>query len=291
MSFYVTLPSNSSMDLYPENTMTDFTVLLKEPIRLEVQYEVALVELTYKHSWSLEVGQLFIQSLNGPNYDVFKLVYHDGEKIKSFISRLNGEIWKYYIKKEYDRRFELGKSNQEIPQNIKIPKDPFNSNFRDEDVVDEIKSSDYFRSIPSFSSDPYRFIMYPREYRIRFDGDILRILNLEPKWYERIGLKKYVESGIINDPSPTIINSLFIYCDIIDYQYVGDAYAPLLRSVVVDNSYLKTAWVNYDNPHYLSVNKYYINSIKVEIRDDTGKRIRFENGRVIVKLHFRPKQV
>ncbi|CAF1137833.1 unnamed protein product [Brachionus calyciflorus] len=131
MSFYVTLPSNSSMDLYPENTMTDFSVLLKEPIRLDVQYEVALVELTYKHSWSLEV----------------------------------------------------------------------------------------------------------------------------------------------------------------DYQYVGDAYAPLLRSVVVDNSYLKTAWVNYDNPHYLNVNKYYINNIKVEIRDDTGKKIRFENGRVIVKLHFRPKQV
>ncbi|CAF1104621.1 unnamed protein product, partial [Brachionus calyciflorus] len=28
------MPSNSSMDLYPQNTMTDFTVLLKEPIRL-----------------------------------------------------------------------------------------------------------------------------------------------------------------------------------------------------------------------------------------------------------------
>ncbi|CAF0736019.1 unnamed protein product [Brachionus calyciflorus] len=154
MSFYVTLPSNSSMDLYPENTMTDFTVLLKEPIRLELQYEVALDELTYKHSWSLEVGQLFIQLLNSSNYDVFKLLYHDGENIKSFSSRLNGEIWKCYIEKEYDRCLELGKSNKEIPQNIKIPKNPFISYVRDEDVVDEIKSSDYFRAIPSFSSDP-----------------------------------------------------------------------------------------------------------------------------------------
>ncbi|CAF0995975.1 unnamed protein product [Brachionus calyciflorus] len=246
-------------------------------------------KLEYYHSWSLDVGHLFIQPLNGPGYDSFKLVYHDGENISSFTSRLNGEIWKYYINKEYDRRLELGKTNETL--NIKIPRNPFKSNLRDEDVVDEIKSSDYFRSIPSFSSDPYKFIMYTREYRIRFDGDILRILNLEPKWYELIGDKRYKESGIINDPSPTIINSLFIYCDIIDYQYVGDAYAPLLRSVVVDNSYLKTAWVNYDNPHYLSVNKYYINCIKVEIRDDTGKKIRFENGRVIVKLHFKPKKV
>ncbi|CAF0824690.1 unnamed protein product [Brachionus calyciflorus] len=174
MSFYVTLPSYSSMDLYPENTMTDFPV-----------------ELTYKHSWSLEVGQLFIQPLNSPNYDVFKFVYHDGENIKSFTSRLNGEIWKFYINKENERRLELGKSNKEIPQNIKIPKNPFTKS----------------------------------------------------KWYEMTGEKSYLESGIINDPSPNIINSLFIYCDIIDYQYVGDAYAPLLRSVVVDNSYLKTAGV------------------------------------------------
>ena len=198
-------------------------------------------------------------------------------------------MWKYYIKKEYKRRLELGKSSQEIPQSIKIPKNPFIGNLREEDVVDEIKSSHYFRKIPSISSDPYKFIIYPREYRIRFDGDILKILNLEPNWYAGNVEKKYIESGIINDPSPSIINSLFFYCDIIDYQYVGDAYAPLYRSVVVDNSYLKTAWVNYDNPHYLSVNQYYINRIRGEIRDDTGKKIQFENGRVIVKLHFRPK--
>ncbi|CAF1018126.1 unnamed protein product [Brachionus calyciflorus] len=190
MSFYVTLPSNSSMDLYSENTMTDFTVLLKEPIRLEVQYKVALVELTYKHSSSLEVGQLYIQPLNR-------------------------------------------KSNKEIPQNIKIPKNPFTSDLRDENVVDEKISSDYFRAIPSFSSDPFRFIMYTREYRIRFDGDILRIFNLESKWYEVTGDKRYLESGKINDPSPNIINSLFIYTDIFDYQYLGDAYEPLLRNVIL----------------------------------------------------------
>ena len=66
---------------------------------------------------------------------------------------------------------------------------------------------------------------------------------------------------------------------------------PLLRTVVVDNSYLKTAWVHYDNPHYLNVNKSEISSIKVQIRDDNGNKIRFENGKIIAKLHFRPKQL
>ncbi|CAF0972724.1 unnamed protein product [Brachionus calyciflorus] len=56
ISFYVTLPSKSSMDLYSNNCLSEFAVRLKEPIRLDIQYEVALVEFTYKHSWSLEVG-------------------------------------------------------------------------------------------------------------------------------------------------------------------------------------------------------------------------------------------
>ncbi|CAF1087738.1 unnamed protein product [Brachionus calyciflorus] len=60
MSFYVTLPSNCSMDLYQNNTLSEFAVQLKEPIRLDVQYEVAVVEFTYKHSWSLEFGKLVI---------------------------------------------------------------------------------------------------------------------------------------------------------------------------------------------------------------------------------------
>ncbi|CAF1081865.1 unnamed protein product [Brachionus calyciflorus] len=58
MSFYVTLPSNSSMDLYPNNCLREFAIRLKEPIRLDIQYEVALLKFTYKHSWSLEVGKL-----------------------------------------------------------------------------------------------------------------------------------------------------------------------------------------------------------------------------------------
>ena len=111
MSFYVTLPSNSSMDLYPNNTISQFTVALKEPIRLNSNYEIALVEMTYKHSWSLQVGKLYIDLVE-PNFmDTFDLVYHDGENIKNFAFRLNGEITQYYIEKEYNRRYKLKEDN------------------------------------------------------------------------------------------------------------------------------------------------------------------------------------
>lgn len=288
MSFYITLPSNSSMELYPQNTLTDFSVQLIEPLRLDIKYEVALVELTYKHSWTLEVGKLVIKLPDSIEIDEFNLVYHDGENIASFTNRLNSEILEYYIEKEYLKRYMISTSNEEIPDNIKIPTTHYDSLTRDQAVVNEINKS-LIDNIPQFRSERYRIYIYiPNNQEIKFEGKILNILNLQSIWYKSLANQRYINSGVINDPNPNFIQSLFIYCDIIDYQYVGDAFVPLLRNVIVDNQYLKTAWVHYDNPHYVCINKSQISTIKVEIRDETGQKIKFENGKIILKLHFRP---
>ena len=210
MSFYVTLPSNSSMDLYPNNTLTQFTVQLKEPLRLDVQYDVALVELTYKHSWSLEVGVLVVDIMNNGETDSFKLILHDGENISSFSNRLNGEIWMYYIQKDYNRRYELGvKGNSE--KDIITPKSAFSNENRDFNVINQIRSSEWFKNIPAFSSDPFRFIIYlPNKSKVRFQGDILKILNLDPIWYQSSEDKKFIKSGLIDDPNPSLIQNLYI---------------------------------------------------------------------------------
>ncbi|PIK55219.1 hypothetical protein BSL78_07949 [Apostichopus japonicus] len=50
-SFYVTLPSNSSPTVYPNNTLTNYRVKLPQPISLEGQWEVGLAEMIYPHQW------------------------------------------------------------------------------------------------------------------------------------------------------------------------------------------------------------------------------------------------
>ena len=50
-SFYVTLPSNSSMDLYPENTISHFKVHLKEQLQLLGEWEVGMTELLFPANW------------------------------------------------------------------------------------------------------------------------------------------------------------------------------------------------------------------------------------------------
>ena len=51
MSFYITLPSNSSFKDFPSNTLTQYTTRLKNPLRLDGNYEVALAQILFPKNW------------------------------------------------------------------------------------------------------------------------------------------------------------------------------------------------------------------------------------------------
>ena len=49
--FRLTLPSNSSAAYYPNNTMCKFTTRLYSTMELNSEWEAALTEITFPHSW------------------------------------------------------------------------------------------------------------------------------------------------------------------------------------------------------------------------------------------------
>lgn len=49
--FYVTLPSNNSMNYFPNNVLSSFKTKLATPLSLQGEWEVALVEFIYPFSW------------------------------------------------------------------------------------------------------------------------------------------------------------------------------------------------------------------------------------------------
>ena len=49
--FYLTLPSNASMNVYPNNTVAQYTTKLADTIELDGDWEVGLVEIIYTHTW------------------------------------------------------------------------------------------------------------------------------------------------------------------------------------------------------------------------------------------------
>jgi hypothetical protein len=51
-SFYITLPSNASMDIFPENTPSNWITALKDPIQVPEDYEVGLSEIHIPRNWN-----------------------------------------------------------------------------------------------------------------------------------------------------------------------------------------------------------------------------------------------
>ena len=50
--FYLHLPSNSSLDKFSNNTLTEYRVCLPQTISLTGDWKVALTEIHYPHSWN-----------------------------------------------------------------------------------------------------------------------------------------------------------------------------------------------------------------------------------------------
>ena len=51
-SFYITLPSNASMDYYSNNTASAYQIRMPRTFYLKGKYEVALAEIQYPHTWA-----------------------------------------------------------------------------------------------------------------------------------------------------------------------------------------------------------------------------------------------
>ena len=67
-SFYLTLPSNSSMQIFPNNKQSSFTVKLPDVLNLTQPYEVALVEVNYMPNITTDLGDITIQTSSFESY-------------------------------------------------------------------------------------------------------------------------------------------------------------------------------------------------------------------------------
>ena len=88
------------------------------------------------------------------------------------------------------------------------------------------------------------------------------------------------------------INAFYIYSDIVDYQFIGDTFAPILRVIPISNKQVYGEYVceSYTTPHYVPVKRSNIDTIEIDIKTDSGEAIQFNSGKLLIKLHFRPQQ-
>ena len=81
--------------------------------------------------------------------------------------------------------------------------------------------------------------------------------------------------------------SLYVYSGIVEPRVVGDKIVPLVRIVPITGQHEEMVTTCFDHMQYIPVMSREFGTIETEIRDDTGRPVPFERGKVAVTLHFR----
>jgi hypothetical protein len=83
------------------------------------------------------------------------------------------------------------------------------------------------------------------------------------------------------------IKSIYCYTNITEFVMVGNTQAPLLGYFPVNTKSGDTGYWNFNPPYYLPVKDSGIRSIDMQLCSDTGETLQFKSGDVICRLHFR----
>jgi hypothetical protein len=86
------------------------------------------------------------------------------------------------------------------------------------------------------------------------------------------------------------LNSLYVYCPLVEPRMVGDAQVPLSRIVPVEGRDGEMISRVFDPIQYCPLLQRPFQTVEIYIRDDTGSIVPFERGRVVVTLHCRKRK-
>ena len=257
--FYIVLPSNSSMQLYPDNRISSFKVNLSNPLEFNSsKWEVALSEVQFLHSWYnvRKSKNIIIKTIDHPTPDETSIT----------------------LPKDFKPNNGFGR----IVSNFEIPVGYYEHT---KDLINMINDIQKVRPVKFTQGNLDKKVRMEIPKGVTLDlkaQDIGRCLGFEPK--------NYPEGHYISQYQPSkLYNSIYIYTDIIENQNVGDYKVPLLRIIPVTSKYGEVCCVKYDKPHFFPLSRNRIQTIEMDLRDESGELISFEGGRSIITLVFRRK--
>lgn len=249
--FYVTLPSNSSLSYFPDNKTCRYTTKLHSALSLNEDYEVGLAEIQFQNTW-----------------------YNVGEDNNWLVFYTYGET-------------EVLDTAVPLSYRVSIPTGYY---FTGEELCDTINSV-----LPDHINDKIGFYYKKRSRRcyvvirerveVVISCHLAMILGFEREC-------RITETTL--SPLPVDVHmhfhTFYVYTDIIQYQHVGDATVPLLRTIAVKPNKRHENIVNtYVAPHYIPLKIFNFETIDIILTTETGEVVPFERGKVIVKLHFRER--
>ena len=289
--FTVDLPSNTN---YINNTQSDYTVNLADPIILSKPYKVMLAEFGYRDYMLLNVGKLSIKFSNEKFskyhckdlYLPFKFYIIDNEAVNHFVSRVNNELLTYYSKLIYLMSIKEILNIDDIkPQLILQLWSKIQINYENYKLIYNDVKSDIIEIKNTNNNNLYQLLIKANT-SVKFEGFLLNIFDVKSNIEYRSTHEFVLYSEILN-----FIDFIYVYCDIIDSQYVGDTRAPLLKKIGKTGNFNKTVYNIFTDNDYVAVKDRYINRINIIICDKSGNKIKFGTNQSEVHVKLRFKQI
>ena len=254
IGFYVTLPSDSSKDLFPENNPSEYVNKLSRWIDLNGEWEVGLHSIAYTQ-------RNIVKHLNEP---ILCTATSGGKPIKYEI---------VLIKKYYTTIVEYISDINESVKKI----------FKKEGLGETkyIKFSILNGKVTVTSS---HFTIYLRKEQ----AIVLGFMKFDdPEEVKKITRGTTTGSYNANLHRETNIH---VYCDIVQAQIVGDTEVPLIGVIPTaeKTSGMHETVHEVENIHYVPIQTKSFQKIKVLLRSSTYEPIPFEYGRATITLHFKP---
>lgn len=254
--FFVTLLSNSSMNLFPDNKTSSFTVQFPEKI-------------TLNNSWSVGVAEIHY------NYNFFNVTPNNNTVIATKVESKS-----------------LENSIQSL-HTVDITPGFYGCVTDLVDTINIQMKKHWLISGPLISVDKInnrtivnKQVVYKKLESISFQGRLGMQLGFEPG--ENIlhhELSPHIGNTFFGVP-----DQMLIYTDIIEPTFIGHEKACVLKIVNTNTNTYKfgdICYKEYTHIHYINVQKREFESISVDIRDYAGSFIPFQHGVLTIKLHFR----
>lgn len=302
----MTLPSNSSMNYYPDNTLSNYITKLPQLFDLDGSWEVGLSEVLFPISWpTVNANEIVIRILiwhkNPENnqYDRNEwaaispppghyespdlLVKQINAKIERVEHRKNLARFLYNdISKKITVRFDEKALSETVISMSKPTAELLGFGW-------ETKTRQYRDVQPPNGDDNPG----PTRKRRQVVDEIKDYLLLRASDSDMVAIGpedalSYTASGVCDLQRG--FYSLFIYCDVVEPVVVGDVKAPLLRVVNISGKEGSTISRIFQNIQYVPILRKQLDTIEIDIRSDFGQKVAFERGKVIVVLHFRRRK-
>lgn len=252
-NFYLTLISNSSLDLYPNNKASSFTVHLPHKIILNENWVVGLAELQYSYNFfNVSEGQNTFTYTNG--------TYSSTRSIREGYYKSVSAIINEVLKETNDLGDWLQLDSATNRVRIKLT---------DEITLPHSSSDDKNNKLRSF----------------KFHGRLALQLGFMPDSnILKIDLSPYVGNVYFGIP-----DQMLVYSDIIEPQLIGYESSQVLKIVNTTEKEINfgaSCYRGFEKIHYVPVLKKEFDKVDIDIRDITGNFFPFRHGISSVKLHF-----